>query len=337
MSLQTMMTGLVFALPSGILRMMAGGAVTADGKTLDPRIALMAAQAKRGPALTTLPVDQARAGMDAGLGLIAGPRAAGVTTEDLTVPGSGGAELPARLYRPGGNPRSLILYFHQGGCVLGNLSTCDVWCSQLAKEAGTLVLSVEYRKAPEHKFPTPIDDAIAAYEWAAESKSRFGVEKVAVAGDSAGGYLSAVICLSCKRKGLPQPAAQILIYPCVDWSATDGTMKTMANAYPLTADMMAWFGAHLFEPDASRLDWKGSPALASEHDGLAPALIYNAGFDPLTSQGAAYAEKLKAAGVSVTYKCFDALSHSFTAMGNVVPAAKAALSEVAADARRALA
>lgn len=340
MSLQSVMTRIIFSLPSGIIQAMAGPRVQVDGKTLDPRIALMAKQAAKGPKMSSLSPEIARAGMQAAFGSIDTRRRAGVTVKDLTVPGSGGAPLPARLYTPAGatGNEPLIVYFHQGGCVLGGVWTCDVWCSILSDEAKAVVLNVDYRHAPEAKFPASVDDVLAAYDWARAHAASLGADgkRIAVGGDSAGGYLSAVICQAAKKAGKPQPTLQLLIYPCTDWTSEGGTMVSMADAYPLTRDMMEWFAGHYLNSDAERTDWRVSPGLLPEHEGLAPALIYTAGFDPLTTQAEAYAEALRKAGVAVTYRCYDTLSHSFTAFSAVVPAARKALNQIAAEVKATL-
>lgn len=334
MSIQAVMTRLVFSLPSGVVQMMAGPKTTVDGRTLDPRIAMMAKEAAKAPPLSTLTVDQVREGMKAGFALIDGKRRTGVTVKELTVPGGDGVQLPARLYTPPGakGDEPLLVYLHQGGCVLGGLWTADTWCSILADDARAVVLNVDYRHAPEHKFPAPVNDAIAAYEWAAANATSLGAgSRIGVGGDSAGGYLSAVICHHLKREGKPQPALQLLIYPCTDWTSVGGSMVTMANAYPLNSAMMQWFAGHYLNADSERTDWRVSPGLEADQSGLAPALVYTAGFDPLTTQAADYAAMLGKAGVNVTYRCYDSLSHSFTAMSGVVPAARQALAEIASD------
>ncbi len=335
MSLQSVMTRIIFSLPSGIIQAMAGKKTEVDGKTLDPRIALMASQAAKGPKMSSLSPAQAREGMKAAFGMIDNKRRAGVTVKELTVPAADGTPLEARLYTPPGatGNEPLIVYFHQGGCVIGGAWTCDNWCSILSDEAKAVVLNVDYRHAPEAKFPASVDDTLAAYDWARANAKSLGADgkRIAVGGDSAGGYLSAVICQAAKKAGKPQPTLQLLIYPCTDWTAEGGTMVTMADAYPLTKDMMEWFAGHYLNDESEKSDWRVSPALLPEHEGLAPALIYTAGFDPLTSQGAAYAELLRKNGVDVTYRCYDTLSHSFTAFSTVVPAAKTALNQIAAE------
>lgn len=329
------------SLPSSVLQAMAGKKTEVDGNVLDPRIALMAKQAKSGPAMNMLPVGVARQGTQAALALTMGRRRKEVATRDLKVPGGGGVELEARLYTPpnatGNEP--LLVYYHQGGCVLGGVWMSDTWCSILAEEARAVVLNVDYRHAPEHKFPAAVEDAIASYQWAIDNAKSLGADgrRVGIGGDSAGGYLSAVVCVARRRAGQSQPHVQLLIYPVTDWTSVGGTMVTMANAYPLSAPVMDWFAGHYLSVTDARTDWRISPALEPDKAGLAPALVYSAGFDPLTTQVAAYARMLKDAGVPATYRNYSSLSHSFTAMSGVVPMARKALKEIAADVKQAFA
>jgi acetyl esterase len=339
MSMQESLTRIIMSLPSGVIQTMVGKKVEGDGNVLDPHIALMAKQASTRPSLVVLPVNIARQGTQAAIGLSCGKRRAGVAVRDLKVPGGGGVELDARLYTPANatGEKPLLVYLHQGGCVLGGLWMSDTWCSILADEVKAVVLNVDYRHAPEHKFPAPVDDAVAAYEWAAANAKSLGADgkRTGIGGDSAGGYLSAVVCLARKRAGLPQPHLQLLIYPCTDWTSVGGTMKSMANAYPLSAPVMEWFAGHYLNNNDERKDWRVSPALDADKSGLAQALVYTAGFDPLTTQAAAYADMLKKAGVATTYRNYSSLSHSFTAMAGLVPTARRALNEIAADVKRA--
>jgi acetyl esterase/lipase len=346
MSLQETITKMIFRLPSGVIQAMAGKKTEADGDTLDPRIALMAASAAKRPSLTVVPVGAARRGTRAAMTMTMGRRRPGVAIRDLVVPGGAlpdgeQAQLEARLYTPAGatGVEPLLVYMHQGGCVLGGVWMCDTWCSILADEARCVVLNVDYRHAPEHRFPTAVDDAVAAFAWAVENAKALGADgvRVGVGGDSAGGYLSAVICQARKGAGLAQPDLQLLIYPCTDWTSVGGTMQTMANAYPLSAPVMQWFAGHYYASEEEKTDWRASPALAPDKSGLAKALVYTAAFDPLTTQGKDYADMLKAAGVPTTYRRYRTLSHSFTAFGGVVPMARRALNEIAADVKAAFA
>ena len=330
----------LFSLPSSVLTAMAGGPQTVNGLTLDPRIALMARRAANSPPIASVSPQDARAAMRTGFALINAERAPGVSVRELALPASDGSPLEARLYQPAGSPggEPLMVYFHQGGCVLGGVWTCDAWCSLLAAEARIRVLNVDYRHAPEHPFPAAVEDALAAFDWALANAVDLGVDqtRIGVGGDSAGGYLSAVLCQARKQAGLTQPALQLLIYPCTDWTATEGSMVSMAGAYPLNADMMAWFAGHYLADPDQRTDWRVSPALAPDKAALAPARIYTAGFDPLTSQAKAYAAMLSDAGVETIYRTYPTLSHSFTAMSGAVPAARQALLEIAGDVRKAL-
>ncbi|MBU6318095.1 MAG: alpha/beta hydrolase [Alphaproteobacteria bacterium] len=329
----------LFSLPSSVLTAMAGGPRTVSGLTLDPRIALMARRAASAPPIASVSPEAARAAMRAGFALIDAERAPGVSVRDLTLPAGDGSRLEARLYQPAGSPggEPLMVYFHQGGCVLGGVWTCDAWCSLLAAEARVRVLNVDYRHAPEHPFPAAVEDALAAFDWALSNAADLGADpsRVGVGGDSAGGYLSAVLCQARKQAALAQPALQLLIYPCTDWTAAGGSMVSMADAYPLNADMMAWFADQYLTEPAQRTDWRVSPALAPDKSGLSPARIYTAGFDPLTSQAEAYAAMLSQAGVDTLYRSYPTLSHSFTAMAGAVPGARRALLEIAGDVRRA--
>jgi acetyl esterase/lipase len=337
----SMIVKMIFSLPSNVIQAMAGKKTEVGGATLDPRIALMAKQASRRASMTVMPVSVARKGTQAALALTMGKRRAGVAIRDLKVPGGDGVELDARLYTPAGatGAEPLLVYYHQGGCVLGGIWMADTWCSILAEELGALVLNVDYRHAPEHKFPAPVDDAIASFEWAVQNAKALGADgkRIGIGGDSAGGYLSAVVCLARREAGLPQPYLQLLIYPCTDWTSVGGTMQTMANAYPLSAPVMEWFAGHYLSSDEERTDWRVSPALVKDKSGLAQALVFTAAFDPLTTQVAAYADMLKEAGVKTVYRNYNSLSHSFTAMSGVVPAARKALSEIAADVKAAFA
>ncbi|HVY90883.1 MAG TPA: alpha/beta hydrolase [Hyphomonadaceae bacterium] len=339
MSVQAFLARTIMSLPSGVIQAMAGKKAVVGDETLDPRIALMARQAAAQPAITTLPVTVARQGTQAAIALSAGKRRASVAIRDLKVPGGDGVQLDARLYTPVGATGSepLLVYFHQGGCVLGGIWMSDTWCSILADDARAVVLSVDYRHAPEHRFPAAVDDAISAYAWAVENAKTLGSDgkRIGVGGDSAGGYLSAVVCVARKKAGQPQPQFQLLIYPCTDWTSVGGTMTTMANAYPLSQPMMEWFAGHYLAPDQDRTDWRISPALEKDQTGLAPALVYTAAFDPLTSQVARYADALMQAGVPVVYRHYKSLSHAFTVMSGVVPMARKALTEIAADVKKA--
>lgn len=340
MSLQKFLIRGLMKLPESLLLRMAGGEpLSIDGRVMDPRVQLLAVQGAKEPSITTLDPVAARAATSQGFALLDDAPRANVAIDETTVPGPGGA-LAARLYRPkhATVPLPGLVYFHMGGCVIGDLDTCDTFCSILADGANCAVLSVDYRLAPEHKFPAAVDDALAAYKWAEENAASFGMEagRIGVGGDSAGGYLSAVVVQQMKAEGGPAPALQLLIYPVTDMEAEGGSMESCGEVYPLTAEIMHWFIDHYIDKPEDRKDLRASPLKADDLSGLPPAIVVTAGFDPLRDQGTEYADRLKAAGVPVTYRCYDGLAHAFTAMSGTVPAAKQACEDIAADVKTAL-
>ena len=309
------------------------------GRTLDPRLQFLASQSQGLPPMSSLTPEQARAGTTGMVAVMGGKVEAGVTVEPVTVQGAEDS-LPARVYLPKGqDPETpLMLFAHFGGGVIGDLDTCEAFCSILAKIWRGPVLSVAYRLAPEYRYPDGLEDMLAAYRWALAEAPRFGAPagKAAVGGDSMGGNFAAVICQEMKRTGGEQPLLQLLIYPALDVAGDTESMSTYADTWPLTRDTMEWFMANYMGPEDSPLDPRLSPIKASDLTGLASAVIAAAGFDPLLDQGEIYARRLGEAGVPVRYKRYDALAHAFTAMTGVVPTADAACREIATLAREAL-
>jgi len=330
----------LMSLPAPILRLMAGGGVVyRGGRTLDPRFQFLAAQASRGPAMTGLSPEEARRANTQGLATLSGDREPGVAVETLSIPGPD-VPILARAYRPEAQDPAapVIVFAHFGGGVIGDLDTCDAFCSILAKVARAAVVSVEYRLAPEHRFPAGLDDVLAAYRWVRDQAARFGAPAghAAIGGDSMGGNFAAVICQELKRAAEPQPALQLLIYPCVDVASETASMTTYAEAFPLSRALMEWFMGHYMGPDADPADPTLSPVRAADVGGLADAVIVTAGFDPLVDQGEAYARRLQDAGVPVIYRCYDSLAHGFTAFTGVVPCADVACREIAGLVREGL-
>lgn len=323
----------LLSLPAPILRLMSGGGVVYQGgRTLDPRIQFLAAQAKAAPPMQTLSPEAARAANDAGIALVTGAAEPGVRIETLAIEGPGGP-IPARAYRPEvQDPAApLMVYAHMGGGVIGNLETCHVFCSILARCARAPVLSVDYRLAPEHRFPAGLEDVLATFRWARENAARFGApaDQAAIGGDSMGGGFAAAVCQALKKAGEAQPALQLLIYPWVDVACESASMTIYADSYPLSRALLAWFADHYMGPQDNPADPRLSPLAEKDLKGLAPAIVVTAGFDPLVDQGEAYARKLKAAGVPVVYRCYDGLSHAFTAFTGAVPCADVACREIA--------
>jgi acetyl esterase len=251
-------------------------------------------------------------------------------------------QIPLRLYRPAGVPAStplpVYVYFHGGGWVIGDLETHDVICRQLTAESGASVISVDYRRAPEHKFPAAADDAWAATRWIVAHAAELGVdaERLAVGGDSAGGNLAAVVALMARDAGGPRIALQILIYPVTDLGAESKSYEDFAEGYMLTRESMRWFRAHYLNGKEDAADWRASPLRANSLAGLPPALIITAGFDPLRDEGEAYAARLRAAGVTVDYVCFGGMIHGFAAMGRVLDTALRAVALIGGALRQSL-
>jgi acetyl esterase len=232
-------------------------------------------------------------------------------------------DMPARLYtsaEPGDKP--LLVYLHGGGFVVGDLDTHDAPCRVLCRHAGVDVLSVEYRKAPEHPFPAYVDDARTAYRWAAE---RF--ERVAVGGDSAGGNLAATLAIEF------DPALALLIYPAVDATQERPSRKLFGKGFFLTDELMTWYTGHFMPEGADPADPLRSPLLSPRLNESAPALVITAGFDPLRDEGEAYAQALEQAGVPVLLRRFSGLFHGFINSIGASPSSHAALVEVAGMSR----
>ncbi|HLZ74007.1 alpha/beta hydrolase [Phenylobacterium sp.] len=323
----------LLSLPIPMLRLMAGGGVVYQGgRTLDPRLQYLAAQARGTPAMTGFSPQEARVGSAMSLAVMTGDIEPGVRVESLDIPGPAGT-IPARLYRPEAQDSKapVMVFGHFGGGVIGDLETCHVFCSILAKTARGPVLSVDYRLAPEHRFPAGLEDMLAAYRWGRDNAERFGAPaaQAAVGGDSMGGNFAAVVCQELKKAGEPQPTLQLLIYPWVDVACESASMTTYGDAFPLTRATLDWFAGHYMGPGDSPADTRLSPLRATDVSGLAPAIVVTAGFDPLLDQGEAYARRLKEAGVPVIYRCYDSLAHAFTAFTGAVPCADVACREVA--------
>ncbi|MBI5720603.1 MAG: alpha/beta hydrolase fold domain-containing protein [Burkholderiales bacterium] len=264
---------------------------------------------------------------------------------ELTMAGPGGA-LPMRLYRPGpadagGGAWPLLVYFHGGGWTIGDVDTHDVLCRQLALAGACAVLSVDYRLAPEHRFPAALDDCLAATRWARAEAGALGIDarRIAVGGDSAGGNLAAVVALAERDAGPGAGAplaAQLLIYPATDMRALAPSHQANAQGYLLTADSIAYYRGHYTPEVASWTDWRVSPLLAGKLAGLPPALVLTAGFDPLRDEGRQYADALSAAGNRVQYVCFERQVHGFITMSRVIDEALSAVALSGAVLRRLL-
>jgi acetyl esterase len=270
------------------------------------------------------------------------PKAPEIGTVTNVVAETDAGAIPVRLYRPKGADAGAALptlvYFHGGGWVIGDLETHDVLCRQLTAEAAMMVAAVDYRLAPEHKFPAAADDAWAATRWIVANAGRLGVDtrRLAVGGDSAGGNLAAVVALMARDAGAPSIACQVLLYPVTNVGTETQSYLDFADGYLLTRDSMRWFFDHYLASSDQAADWRVSPLRARSLASVAPALVVTAGFDPLRDEGEAYAQALRAAGVRVDYICYGGMIHGFAPMGRLIDTGNRAVSHVAASLREAL-
>jgi acetyl esterase len=241
-----------------------------------------------------------------------------------------------RAYRPAAAEREAILpvlvYFHGGGWVIGDLDTHDVLCRQLANGARCAVVSVDYRLAPEHPFPAAVEDAFAAVRYVAGEAGALRLDpgRLAVGGDSAGGTLAAVVALAARDAGGPGLSFQMLVYPATDMRAGFASHERNGEGYLLTRDTIAYFRGHYLPREHDWLDWRASPLLAESLEGLPPAFVLTAGFDPLVDEGGAYADRLAREGVAVAYREYPDMVHGFLTYGGVLDTARSAVAECCA-------
>lgn len=327
----------LFRLPHSVHILLSGGRqITIQGQRLHPEMQLLlAARRLRGghPLRADTP-SLARTRLHAELTYYADSTVPNVGTRDLEVPGADGP-LRARHYTPSGRsgPRPLLVFFHGGGFVVGDLETHDAPCRLLCHHADVHVLSIEYRLAPEHPFPAAVNDTLAAFRWARDNAASLGADPagVGVGGDSAGGNLAAVVAQVTASEG-GGPAFQLLIYPVADRGTVHPSHELFADGFFLTRADMDWFDPLYIPPDVENVtDPRLAPLRATSLSGLCPAIVITAGFDPLRDEGEAYAAALEAAGVRTAFRRFDGFIHGFINVSTVSPAALAAVVEIASE------
>jgi acetyl esterase len=256
------------------------------------------------------------------------------SVEPLEIPSKAGV-IPARIYTPK-NARQrdglapCLVFFHGGGWVIGNLETHDVACRALAHDGEGVVISVDYRLAPEHKFPAAVEDAIAATEWISGNARALGLDatRLFVGGDSAGGNLAAVTAIHARDSKGPTLAGQVLIYPGTDFRMTHPSHREPETSVLLTHSVIRWFRDQYFNSLADGEDWRASPARVDKLAGLPPAYVLTAGADPLRDEGEEYAKRLEQAGVPVTFRTFPGQFHGFFTMGKLLPQAQVAARDI---------
>jgi acetyl esterase len=292
--------------------------------------------AANAPPLTDLPVAQARLAIDA-LFAAQGEVEPVARVENRSIPGPAG-RIPIRVYTPEGKaPFPVLVFIHGGGWVLCGLDSHDPPCRALANAVPCVVVSVDYRLAPEHRFPAAADDAYAATRWVAEHAAELGgdASRIAVGGDSAGGNLAAVVALMARDRGGPRLVHQVLVYPATDAGLDTASCHENADGYFLTRDMMVWFWNHYLCSSADVENPYASPLRARDLRGLPPGLVITAEYDPLRDEGEAYAARLREAGVPVRMTRYAGIIHGFFGMLAVFPQARTAIGEAAAALRAA--
>ena len=290
------------------------------------------------PHLHTLTPEQARAAYEAGAGVLEIASKALPRVEDIAIPARDGTQLHARLYAPStAQPLPVLLYLHGGGFTIGSVATHDTLCRELAFQAGCAVVSLDYRLAPEHKFPTAINDAWDALQWLHQQGQTLGLDSscMAVGGDSAGGTLAAACALLARDAGLPLQL-QLLIYPgtCAHQD-TDSHLR-YATGLVLEREGIHWFFNHYVRDAADREDWRFAPLLAPDVEGVAPAFFCLAELDPLVDEGVQYADMLRMAGVPGELEIYKGVTHEFVKMGRAIAEARQAHADMAAALRAAL-
>jgi len=250
-----------------------------------------------------------------------------------------GRDIPVRIYTPEGKaPYPALVFYHGGGWVLGSLDNYDSVCRVLTNFAHCVVVSVDYRLAPEHKFPAAVEDAYDSLQWIADHHQEFNINPnlLAVGGDSAGGNLAAVACIIAKERKTPKIAYQLLIYPSTGFKEEPPSMRENSEGYMLTRELMEWFRKHYFNTEEEMQHPYASPIFYPHLEGLPPAMIVTAQYDPLRDVGKAYADKLEEKGVEVTYRNYEGLIHGFINFHNFIAEAQRALEEMAAQLSQAL-
>lgn len=306
---------------------------------LTPRMANVVERMARAgrPPLHALTPAEARAAYEKGAGVLEVPKPPLARIEDFTLPARDGHALPARLYAPSNDVLPMLLFFHGGGFTVGSIATHDILCRVLSEKSGCAVVSLDYRLAPEHKFPTASNDAWDALEHLAGNAARWGLDgtRIAVGGDSAGGTLAAVCAILARDAGLPL-ALQMLIYPGTTAHQDTASHLRFATGPLLGEALISYFFAQYVNSRADRDDWRFAPLNAEDVDGVAPAWIGLAECDPVVDEGIAYADKLRAAGVAVDLEIYRGVIHEFVKMGRAIPEALQAHDDAARALKEAL-
>jgi acetyl esterase len=306
------------------LRLLDGRRIQQGGRTMDPKAQIVGEFVKsiRVPGYFP-PLPELRQQLRTMVKLLDEPAPPLPRIEDIRIPGPAGL-IAARLYDPVGGARSqapVLAYFHGGGWVQGDLETHDGLCARLALRSRALVVAVDYRLAPEHKFPAAVEDCLAAYRWLRTRGPEIGADRtrVGVGGDSAGGNLAAVVSQLAAGAGLPVPTCQVLIYPAVDFGLDTPSHRDLEDGFIIPRDRVLWYSEQYLGGEADRTDVRAAPLRAPDLKDQPPALVVTAGFDPLRDEGRAYADRLRAAGVDVVYREYSGQIHAFVSLTKAIP------------------
>jgi acetyl esterase len=321
------------------LRFLEGYRICRGTRTMDPKAQIVGEFVKsiRVPGYFP-PLPELRQQLRTMVTLMDEPAPGLARVEDIRVPGPAG-EIPARVYAPStGTPLPAVAYFHGGGWVQGDLETHHGVCARLARHAGVMVVAVDYRLAPEHKFPAAVEDGRAAHPGRRTHGRELGIDpaRVAVAGDSAGGNLSAVVSLLAAGAGTPLPSCQVLIYPAVDFALDTESHRELVDGHVIPRDRILWYTDQYLQTEADKADVRASPLRAPSLAGQPPTLVVTAGFDPLRDEGRAYAERLQAEGVNTVHREYPGQIHAFLMLTKAIPQGMAGTLEIAEYLRKQL-
>jgi len=286
------------------------------------------------PPFETVPVEEAREAYRNSREALQPPPRPISETRDVEAPGPGGP-IPMRLYRNSiaAGPLPVLVYFHGGGWVIGDLESHDGICREMAHRSRFMVIAVDYRLAPEHKFPAAVDDAFAAVKWISRNAGQLGIDasRLSIGGDSAGGTLAVVVAMMAKEIGAPVIKSQVLVYPVTDLTMSKPSHQRLAKQAPIPQATLKWFYECYLANEQQRTDWKASPLLAEPErfKGLPPTLILTAGYDPLGDEGLALGEAMQAAGTKVENARFEGQIHGFLTMGRLIGQTDAAHDAIA--------
>jgi acetyl esterase len=323
------------------LAFLEGQRISRGGRTMDPKAQIVGEFVKsiRVPGYFP-PLPELRQQLRTMVTLMDEPAPALPRVEDIRIPGPAGP-MPARVYDPAGKPGATLpatLYLHGGGWVQGDLETHHGLCARLALHSGTLVVALDYRLAPEHKFPAAVEDSLAGYGFLRSNGREIGADpgRIAVAGDSAGGNLTAVVSQLAARSGLPVPHCQVLIYPAVDFFFDTASHRDLENGHVIPRDRIVWYAEQYLRGEADRTDPRAAPVRTADLAGQPPALVITAGFDPLRDEGHTYADRLREAGVDVVYHEYPGQIHAFVSLTRASPQGMECTLEIADYLRRRL-